>query len=88
MINFVGINEVEFRGCCSGDGESFCWEVDKETYLKIKGVSEVDPYDSIITGLDDELNPIAKSNRFRIYPDDIFGFSDSKKERKIYVRWE
>ena len=28
----------EFKGIPSGDGESFCWDVDKETFIKIKGI--------------------------------------------------
>lgn len=28
---------IEFKGIPSGDYEGFCWDVDKETFIKIKG---------------------------------------------------
>lgn len=77
MINLTGIKDIEFEATCSGDGECFCWEVDKETYIKIKGWDdELSPYDMIT------------ENLFRIYPNDIFGFSYEECKKKIKIIWK
>jgi len=87
-INFIGHPNIEFEAYCTGDGESFCWEVDKETYIRIKGWDEFSPYACIKCVFDDNGNPVAKSDTFRIYPSDIFGFSNTEIKRKIKISWE
>ena len=88
-MNLTGIKEIEFNAICSGDGECFCWEVDKETYIKIKGWDNAfSPYDCVKLDFTEDMKPIMKSDRFRIYPDDIFGYTDEGNEKKIYIKWE
>jgi len=31
------INHLEFEGFMSGDGEAFCWAVDRDTYARLEG---------------------------------------------------
>lgn len=49
-----------FEGTPSGDDESFCWDVDKETFIKINGREPKEYEKSMI---DEEL--------YRIYPGDL-----------------
>ncbi len=89
MINFTGIKEIEFKAKCGGDGECFCWIVDKETYIKIKGWDELNsPFDCLVWDFDkDGEMAIPKSDKYRIYPNDIFGFSDNGT-KTISIKWE
>jgi hypothetical protein len=84
----VDMSKVEFEGICSGDGESFCWEVDKETYIRICGWDDdSSPYKCIDIDFDEDLNPVMNSDIFRIYPDNIFGHSNEVK-KKFCIEWE
>ena len=66
------INEFEFIGLPSGDQECFCWEVDIETFMRIKG-EDPDVYNYVIKKYeDDKLEPIPIGNMVKLYPDDIF----------------
>ena len=64
----------EFDGIPSGDGESFCWDVNKETYISIKG---------------EQPNKFDKSEShkglYRIYPNDFYGFDRPKCRIKISI---
>ncbi len=67
--------KIEFNGMLSGDGESFCWLVSKEDYIRISG--EDNPWDSI--EYDTQYNEdkgyyecIPTSDMRRLYPDHIF----------------
>lgn len=64
----------EFEGIPSGDCESFCWDVNKETYVKIKN-KQPDRFDK------------SKSNKglYRIYPDDFYGFDKPNCKMKINI---
>lgn len=68
------VKEFKFRAFPSGDHEAFCFDVDRETFIKIKGnapeVRDASCY---------------RKGKFRIYPGDIF---DSKNELKIKIKVE
>jgi hypothetical protein len=86
--DFSGHKDIEFIGICTGDGECFCWEVDKATYIKIKGWDkEKAIFNCVDVNFQLDYEDMKESNRFRIYPDDIFGFS-SKNKKKISIKWE
>lgn len=51
---------VEFIGTPSGDGESFCWDVDEENFKKVVGREIEEDFDYFLGAL-------------RLYPDNIFG---------------
>ncbi|HEK9103308.1 TPA: hypothetical protein SUB30_004782 [Bacillus pseudomycoides] len=78
------MKEFEFDAINSGDGESFCFEVDEDTYKKIKG-DEIDPYDySKQEWVDGDYIP-DKNSPLRIYPNDLFGDTDNKVSIKLTV---
>lgn len=88
-LDFTGIPKIEFEAICTGDGESFCWEVDKETYLRIKGWNdELSPFDCAIIDFDENTKVIMKSDKFRIYPNDIFGLGNEKNKKMIKIEWQ
>jgi hypothetical protein len=61
--------KVQFKGIPSGDYESFCWDVTKEEFIKIKGREP------------DEFDPAYFNEGFyRVYPDDIFQDSTNLQE--------
>ena len=64
----------EFKGIPSGDGESFCWDVDKETFIKIKGI---EPEVSDQSFYNNEL--------YMIYPNDLY--SNTGVENTHYVKF-
>ncbi len=65
---------IEFIGTPSGDGESFCFDVDEENFIKVKGELP-NEYDECYQG----------ANLFRIYPDYFFGFDEPKCKIKISI---
>jgi len=72
---------IEFTGINSGDYECFCWDVDIETFKRIKG-KEPDKFDyAEIDDSDfDNYKPIG--DKVRLYPGDIF------KGNKVKVKIE
>lgn len=54
--------KIEFDGIVSGDYESFCWDVDRDAFVKIKGRQPDVEFEK--SYFNDGL--------FRIYPNDIF----------------
>jgi len=64
----------EFQGIPSGDCESFCWDVDKETFIKIKGEAP-------------NKHDKSRVNKglYRIYPDDFYGCDKPKCNMKISI---
>lgn len=74
------MQQFQFVGTPSGDYESFCWDVDFDTYVLIKG-EEPGQYDRSInfedyTGKDFYRN----DNMYRIYPNDLF-----KSKKKLII---
>ena len=65
--------DIEFIGINSGDGESFCWEVDRETFIKIKGYEPDEVFDKNGYGA------------YKIYPDDFYGFDSPKCKIKLSI---
>jgi hypothetical protein len=70
--------KIEFEGVPSGDYESFVWNVDEETYEKIKG-KRPNKYDYALFPSQYE------TPEYMIYPDDIFRYliGDYEKDTKI-----
>ena len=65
--------EYEFTALNSGDGESFCFEVDKETFIKITGKQPHDfDYSNYDWDSDGNLIP-DKQSPLRLYPETLFG---------------
>jgi hypothetical protein len=58
-----------FNGILSGDGECFCWVVDKETFIEIIGEEPEVPWDS----------SRYCEGKYNIYPGDLFGVSENKE---------
>jgi hypothetical protein len=61
--------KIGFVGILSGDHESFCWDVDRETFILIKDEEPTD-YDK----------SCFNKGLYRIYPDDIFGYQDKNRK--------
>ena len=73
---------IEFTAINSGDYECFCWDVDIETFKKIKG-KEPDVFDYVEINRSDIDNYKPIGDKVRLYPNDIF-----KSDRKIKVKIE
>jgi hypothetical protein len=70
------IKEVEFEGIVSGDYEVFCWDVTKETFIKIKGEKPNPKWDK----------STFNEGLFKIYPNDIM--PKKAKKVKVFIRVE
>ena len=81
------MREFEFEGYPSGDYESFCWDVDKDTYIKIKTQRYKD-----LEWTDDEIKQKIKNSMkydkaifhegmFMIYPNDVIDKKDKVKQK-------
>lgn len=66
--------DIEFVGINSGDNESFCWDVDKDTFIKIKG-KEPETYDK----------SYFNERLYRVYPSDFYGFDSPKSKVKLSI---
>jgi len=69
------MDKVEFIGTPSGDGECFCWEVDKETFKKITGVNpSVFDYVDVEWERNEQGDIIwkTKGDCIKLYPGNIF----------------
>jgi len=74
------MNEVTFEGIASGDWECFCWAVDLETYVRVRGCKP-NKYDK---------NGFYKG-LYSLYPSDALGLScyeEVKTKRLFTVRSE
>lgn len=71
------MKEITFTGVHSGDGESFCFDVDYDTFVQITG-REPDELDfqsgEYVQNEENELVFIPKdANKCRLYPESLFG---------------
>ena len=73
---------IEFTGINSGDYECFCWDVDIETFKRIKG-KEPDVFDYVEIDRSDIDNYKPIGDKVRLYPNDIF-----KRNSKVKVKIE
>ena len=71
------VKRVEFEGIPSGDYECFCWAVDRETYVRIKGEEprEFDENTPFYPGL------------FKLYPSDLFDDPDFDRKTMGPTKW-
>ena len=80
--------EFEFKAISSGNGESFCFAVDKETFIEFKNAEYMgyeDEYKKELLKMDLEYEKThPNSNLYRLYPDSIFT-SKSKIKVKIII---
>ncbi|WP_063562917.1 hypothetical protein [Paenibacillus sp. O199] len=80
---------IKFKAVNSGDGESFCFDVDRETFTLITGREPEDWMDyqsGEYVGQDDELMFVSSDpNKCRVYPNDIFGHSGEEVEIEVKV---
>lgn len=78
--------EFEFVGINSGDGECFCFEVDKETFIKITGrePENLDYADGEWNDSDLDFVPYEDS-LIRLYPYFLFGEFGKKVKVKLVV---
>ena len=68
---------IEFTGILSGDGEAFCWEVDRDTFTRIVG------------WLPMEWNRVYFNNgQYMLYPDDLFDTEMLLQKKKVKVKIE
>lgn len=65
---------IEFIGINSGDGESFCWDVDEETFINIV---KRNPYDY--------ERSTSNKGLYSITPDSIYDFGNAKCRIKLSV---
>jgi len=72
------MSKIEFEGICGGDGESFCWMVDKKTYIAIEGEENYN-----LEKNDYNLN---EEDLLRLYPDSIFDAMGIKSSDKKKLR--
>jgi hypothetical protein len=84
----------EFIGKPSGDGESFCWEVDVETFKKVTG-EEPEGWDYVSCehkwDKDGNIEFYNLSELVKLYPDDIFSKNESFErynQLKIKIEYE
>ena len=73
---------IEFTGINSGDYECFCWDIDIETFKRIKG-EEPDVFNYIEIDRSDIDNYKPISDKVRLYPNDIF-----ERDRRIKIKIE
>lgn len=86
------MSKFEFEGIPSGDYESFCWDVDKETYVEIKtngykakGILEEEIKKEIACDMKWDKAKF-HDDMYMIYPNDVI---DRTKERqKIIISCE
>lgn len=81
---------IKFRGTNSGDGEAFCFDVNRETFVRIVG-REPEDWDDYQSGdfveQDGELRFIPDDpDKCKVYPYDLFGDSDKQVEVEIRVK--
>ena len=67
----------EFTGVVSGDGEAFCWEVDKKTFARIMGW--------LPTKWD---RAYFNNGQYMLYPDDFFDKKTLLQKKKVKVKIE
>lgn len=67
---------IEFKGIPSGDYESFCWDVTKEVFMKIKG-KKPERYDA----------SYFNKGLYRIYPDDFYTNGKQECTTTIKVKY-
>ena len=73
------MREFEFEGYPSGDYESFCWDVDKDTYIKIKTQNVIGSSTNITNMKYDKA--IFHEGMFMIYPNDVIDKKDKVKQK-------
>lgn len=80
---------IKFKATNSGDGESFCFDVDRETFISIANrepESSMDYQSGEYIEQDDNLIFVPDDiNKCRIYPNDIFGGSHEKIEVELRI---
>lgn len=81
---------IKFRGTNSGDGEAFCFDVDRETFINVTQ-REPEDWDNYQSGgfveQDGGLKFIPDDpDKCRLYPYDLFGDSDKQVEVEIRVK--
>jgi len=75
------MSKIEFTGTPSGDCESFCWEVDYDTFVRLKNTIP-QKYDKAIDFDKTDGIFVYKNNAYKIYPDDFF---KDKRGQKITI---
>lgn len=80
-------NNYEFEGFAGGDGECFCFFVDKSTYINLCGQEEYDTELSYLKEFHNEVrpnDPFEEPQEWPIYPNKFF-ISGHKLKVKIEV---
>lgn len=85
------MSKFEFVGYPSGDYESFCWDVDKETYIKIKterfkshGMKDEEIEERINDSLEWD-KAVFHEGMFMIYPNDVISKEDKVKQKVTII---
>ncbi len=82
--------QCEFMGRPTGDGESFCWEVDKENFIKATN-KYPNESDYVCEGIENGKLIYSKT-RLYFYPDHIFNndclSSEFNKPARVKIEWE
>jgi hypothetical protein len=67
--------KFEFNAKASGDGECFCFLVDKETYIKICGEQQYKDELKYLEEFNDDLSgplPFVEPTEWQLYPHEFF----------------
>lgn len=81
------MSKFKFEGYPSGDYESFCWDVDKDTYIKIKTQRYKDldwTNDDIQKEIKDSIEfdkAVFHKEMFMIYPNDVIDKNEKAKQK-------
>ncbi|OMD76851.1 MULTISPECIES: hypothetical protein [Paenibacillus] len=83
------MKKIKFKGVVSGDGESFCFDVDRNTFI---AVTEREPenWEDYQSGEYVEENGELRfvpedSDKCRLYPNDLFGYSNEVIQVEIKI---
>jgi hypothetical protein len=84
------MSKFEFVGYPSGDNENFCWDVDKETYIRIK-TEKYKSQGKTESEIKQEIQDLMKWDKavfhegmFMIYPNDVI-IKEDKVKQKIKI---
>lgn len=65
------LRSISFEGIPSGDNESFCWDVTRETFIRVTGAEPDEEHDA----------SYFNRGRFRLYPRDVLPVTDTQGNR-------
>lgn len=81
------MKKFTFEGILSGDGECFCFKVDKETWIRINGQQDYDYEIAYQKAACAEIGQeYVEPTHMLLYPGDIFYYNDGEGDQHNKVR--